>query len=116
MSLWATDNLNSHIPLQTIAYEADTTGRERPVNALCSRGDVGQFRNEEALGSLALDGFATPIIALGGGDIGMPRQSLHSGDIGAGIEQVADVGPTQVVWAEALDASFLGPPPQDPAH
>ncbi len=61
------------------------------ADALCSR-DVGQFRNEEALGSLALDGFTTPIIALGGGHIGMACQALHGGDIGAGIQQVADQG------------------------
>ncbi len=73
---WPTDNLNSHILLQPIAYEADTTGRERPVNALCSRGDVGQFRNEEALGGLALHRFASTVIALGSGDVRMAHCSL----------------------------------------
>lgn len=33
-------------------------------DALCSGGDIGQFRDDEALGSLALDGLPTPIIAL----------------------------------------------------
>ena len=53
--------------------------------------DIRQFRNEEALGSLALDSFTTPIIALGRGHIGMTRQALHGGDISARIQQVADV-------------------------
>ncbi len=51
---------------------------------LCSHGDVGQFRDEETLGSLTLDGFTAPIIALGGA-------------IGAGIEEVAEVEPPWVV-------------------
>ncbi len=102
MSLWSTDNLNYHILLQPRAYEADTTGRDRPVNALCSR-NVGQFRDEEALGSLALHSFSSTIIALCRGDVGMTRQTLHGGDIGARIQQVADIRPAQVVRAEAFD-------------
>ena len=49
-------------------------------DALCSGGDVGQFRNEEALGSLALDGLPATIIALGRGHVGMPRQALWEYD------------------------------------
>ncbi len=62
-------------------------------DALCSRGDVGQFRNEEALGGLALDGFTAPVITLGRRHVGMACQALHGGDIGTGIQQVTDVGP-----------------------
>ena len=73
-----------------------------PEDALCSRCDVGQFRNEEALGSLALDGFSSTVLALGGRHVGMTGQALHGRDIGAGVQQVADGGPAQVVRAEAL--------------
>ena len=55
---------------------------------LCSC-DVGQFRNEEVLGSLALDGFTPPIVALSRGHVGMTRQSLDGGDISAGVQQIA---------------------------
>ncbi len=68
---------------------------------LCSR-DLGQFRDEEALGGLTLDRFTTTIVPLGRGHIGMTRQALHSRDIGTGIQQVADIGPAQVVRAEAF--------------
>ena len=71
-------------------------------DALCSRGDIGQFRDEEALGGLTLDGFTAPVITLGRGHVGMARQALHRRDIGAGIQQVTDGGPAQVVWAEAF--------------
>ena len=60
-------------------------------DVLCSHGDVGQFRNEEALGSLALDGLTAPIIALGRGHIGMPSESLYRGDISTRIQQIADM-------------------------
>ena len=68
----------------------------------CSRCDVGQFRNEEALGGLTLDGFTATIIALGRGHIGMTGQALHGGDIGASVQQVADIRPAQIVRAEAF--------------
>ena len=59
-----------------------------------SRCDIGQFRNEEALGSLALHGFTTPIIALGGGHVGMTRQALH----GRHSVGVCYVGQPIVAW------------------
>ena len=101
MRLWSTDNLDSHTPLPP-ASEADDTSREHLVvdtlawlgltwasvlgslpsprwmtlpygDALCSCGDVGQFRNEEALGGLALDGLPSTIIALGRRHVRMTR-------------------------------------------
>ncbi len=70
--------------------------------ALCSRGDVGQFRNEEALGGLTLDGFTTTIVPLGRGHIRMTGQALDGGDIGAGIQQVADIRPASAVRTGAF--------------
>ncbi len=120
MHLWTTDNLDFHTPAPTPADETTLAEERRPrpssrnggapdawmtrpcEDALCSGGNVGQFRDEEAFSGLTLDGFTAPIIALGGGHIGMTRQALHGGDIGAGIQQVADVGPAQVVWTEAF--------------
>ena len=63
----------------------------------CSGSDVRPFRHEEALGGLALDGFTAPIVALGGGHIGMASESLYCSDIGASIQQAADGGPAQVM-------------------
>ena len=84
----------------SLTSDAPAVSGARPCQ--CSRGDVRQFRNEEPLGGLALDGFTTAIIALGGGHVGMTRQALHGRDVGAGIQQVADGGPAQVVRAEAF--------------
>ncbi len=68
----------------------------------CLHSDVGQFRDEEALGSLPLDAFTATIIALGRGHIGMPSQPLHGRDIGAGIQQVADIRPASAVRTGAF--------------
>lgn len=76
-------------------------------DALCSGCDVGQFRDEEAFSRLAFDGFTAPVIALGRGHSGMACQTLHGGDIRSGVQQVADVGPTQVVRAEAFPSLQL---------
>ena len=79
---------------------------------MCSCGDIRQFRNEEALGSLTLDGFTATIIALGRGHVNVTGQPLHRRDVCAGIQQVADRGPAQVVRADKVGIDPRRQPPR----
>src|SRR3954467_11912123 len=57
---------------------------------------------------LALGGFATPIVAGGGGDVGVAGQALDGGDVGPGVEKVAYHGAAEVVGGEGGDPSLGG--------
>ena len=73
------------------------------------RGDIGDVQQ---LGGLALGFFRSPVIALGGGHVGVSGELLHAGNIGAGVEQLADEGAAQVMGREARHVELFGQPPQ----
>ena len=56
---------------------------------------------------LALGALAAAVVSGGGLDAGVPGHLLDGGDVGAGVEQVADEGAPQVMGAERR----RGPPP-----
>jgi hypothetical protein len=60
-------------------------------------------------GSSSLFGhFPASVIASSLCDIGVPRCSLHGGDVGTGIKQVGDEGSSEVVWTRLLESGLLG--------
>jgi len=56
--------------------------------------------NVEEFGGFFLDTLSAPIVAGGGLDVGMPGHLLHGGDVRAGIEQISDERPPQIVRGE----------------
>ncbi len=61
----------------------------------------------EALGGLLFGGFAAAVVGGGGVGIGVAGEALDSADVGAGVEQVADVGAAEVVGAEGGNLGLL---------
>src|SRR5205807_9714073 len=59
-------------------------------------------------GGFAFCGFAAAVVAGGGGDVGVAGETLHRGDIGPGVEQVAYHGAAEVMWRERGDPSLSG--------
>jgi hypothetical protein len=55
-----------------------------------------------------LASLAAPVVALGGGDLGVAGETLHHGDVGACVEQVAHEGPPHVVRRDVDDARARG--------
>src|SRR5437763_11613325 len=60
-------------------------------------------RYDEELGRAALGLLAPPIIATGRGDVRVAGERRDGRDVGAGVEQVADERPPQIVRAKARD-------------
>ena len=69
----------------------------------------------QQLGGTLLGTLAATIVASGRGDAGMARELLHTGDVGAGIEQLADERAAQVMRREVVDAGALTEELQDAA-
>src|SRR5947209_3988236 len=83
----------------------------------------------EELGRALLSGLAAAVVTCRGLDLGMSGELLYRAQIGAGIQEIADEGPPQVVRCEGrhtrLESSLAGdvqhalprhpPPPQLPA-
>ena len=54
-------------------------------------------RHVQQLGGAPLGLFRTAVVALGGSDVGMARELLNAGDVGAGVKELAHEASTQVV-------------------
>ena len=57
-----------------------------------------------------------PVVARGGGRVGMAHQALHDGQVGAGFEQVAGEGAPEVVKGERFHLRFRPELLQDQAQ
>jgi hypothetical protein len=70
----------------------------------------------QQLGRLALFALAAAVIPLRRGHLGVPREALHRRDIGAGLQEVADVGAAEIVGRESSDAGGVGQAAQQVEH
>jgi hypothetical protein len=61
----------------------------------------------ELADGLLFSTFAAAVIASGGVGVGVPHELLHGGNVGAGVEQIASEGTTEVVRTEGFDAGGL---------
>ena len=61
----------------------------------------------EALGGLVFGGFAAAVVGGGGVGVGVASEALDGADVGAGVEQVADVGAAEIVRAKGRDLGLL---------
>jgi len=68
------------------------------------------------LGGALLGGLAAPIVARRGLDLGVPGELLDGAEVGAGVEQIADERPSQVMWRKGCHAGLHGSTARDVQH